>query len=123
MKPLNPFELSSYKGKTIVIVDISNTKPQETIPALREAQQQIALLPEKSVLILTDVTNAIYNTESAKAMKEFAAKNSPFVKASAVVGADGFRAVLLETIRILTKREIKACKSRKEAMEWLVSHD
>jgi len=90
MKPLKPFESLSYNGKTIVIVDISNTRPEEAIPALREAQQQIALLPRKSVLILTDATNAVFNKESAKAMKEFAAKNSPFVKASAVVGAVGF---------------------------------
>jgi hypothetical protein len=118
---MKPFESIYYRGKTIIIVDISNTKPEEAIIALREAQQQIALLPLKSVLILTEVTNAIYNKESAKAMKEFAAKNTPFVKASAVVGADGFRAVLLEAVRLLTRREIKACKNRDEAMEWLVS--
>ena len=119
---MKPFESIYYKGKTIVIVDISNTKPEEAIIALREAQPQIALLPLKSALIVTDATNAIYNKESAKAMKEFAAKNTPFVKASAVVGADGFRAVLLEMVRLFTKREIKACKNRDEAMEWLVSH-
>jgi hypothetical protein len=81
------------------------------------------LLPRNSVLILTDATNAIYNKESAKAMKDFASKNTPFVKASAVVGADGFRAVLLEAIRSLTKRKIKACKNRADAMEWLANHD
>jgi hypothetical protein len=118
---MKPFESISYKGKTIIIVDISNTKPNEAIVALQEAQQEIAKLPPKSALILTDATNAIYNKASSAAMKEFAAKNTPFVKASAVVGADGIRAILLEAVRLLTRREIKACESREEAMEWLVS--
>ena len=117
---MKPFETISYKEKTIVIVDISNTKPGEAIIALREAQEQISKLPPKSALILTDATNAVYNGASSAAMKEFASKNTPFVKASAVVGADSFRAILLEAIRLLTRRDIKACETREEAMEWLV---
>jgi hypothetical protein len=62
---MKPFEAIVSKEKTVVIVDISNTRPEEAIIALREAQQQIALLPRNSVLILTDATNAIYNKESA----------------------------------------------------------
>lgn len=85
-------------------------------------QPQIATLPRNSVLILTDATNARYNRQSAAAMKEFAAQNSPFVKASAVVGADGLREVLLDAVRFFTRRPIKACATREEALEWLVAH-
>ena len=115
------FETVSYQGKTIVIVDIANTKPDEAIAALQEAQQQISKLPPKSALILTDATNAVYNKASSAAMKDFAAKNTPFVKASAVVGADGIRTILLEAVRLLTRREIRACATREEAMAWLAS--
>jgi hypothetical protein len=34
---MKPFEAIVYKEKTIVIVDISNTRPEEAIIALREA--------------------------------------------------------------------------------------
>jgi hypothetical protein len=121
MKPVKPFESIAYNGKTIVIVDVSNTKFEEAIPVLQEAQEQIALLPRNSVLVLTDARNAIFNAESAKAMKDFASKNTPYVKASAVLGADGFRAVLLQAVRMLTQRDIKAFKNREEALSWLAS--
>lgn len=123
VKPEKPFESVSYKGKTIVVVDVSNTKFDEAIPVLQEAQQQIALLPRDSALVLTDARNAVFNAESAKAMKDFASKNTPYVKASAVLGADGFRAVLLQAVRMITGRDIKAFNNREDALRWLASRD
>jgi hypothetical protein len=109
-----------HRGKTIIFVDISNTFPEQAISILTEAQKKISALPPKSALILTDASNAVYNTESSNAMKEFSKNNTPFVKASAVVGAEGLRAVLLQAIAALTRREIKSCKTRIEAMDWLI---
>jgi hypothetical protein len=37
------------------------------------------------------------------------------------VGADGVRLILLQTVSLLTRREIKTCKTRQEALDWLVS--
>ena len=54
-------------------------------------------------------------------MKDFADKNTPFVKASVVVGIDDLRNVLLLTISMFTGRKIKTCKDRNVAMEWLIS--
>ena len=121
MKPQKPFEIVTHKGKNIVVVDLSNTKPSENIELLSEIQPKIAAFPSKSVLALTDVTDAIFDSESSQALKDFASKNTPYMKASAVVGADGLRAVLLSTVRLFTKREIKAFSTREGAMDWLVN--
>jgi hypothetical protein len=118
-----PIETVSFKGKTILIVDLSNRTSAEGVQILQQAQQRIALMPPKSALLLTDVTNTPFDSAGAKAVKACASSNTPFVKASAVVGADGFRAVVLETVRMLTRRDIKPCKSRVEAMAWLASRD
>ncbi len=123
MKPLKPFDSISYNGKTIHIVDISNTKPEEAIAVLAEVQAHLSLLPDRSALVLTDASNAVFNSASAKAMKDFSVANTPRAKAVAVVGADGLRAVLLETIRILTRREIKSFKTRQAALTWLATMD
>jgi hypothetical protein len=48
--------------------------------------------------------------------------NTPYIKASAVVGANGIRLVLLQTAIFLTRREIKAFPTRQKAMDWLASH-
>lgn len=119
---MKPFDTITYKGKTIVIVDISGTKPEEAIVTLREAQKKISELPPKSVLILTDVTDAVFNATSSNAIKEFSAKNTPYIKASATVGSTEMRAILLRSVASFTGRQIGACGTRQEAMDWLVSH-
>ena len=118
---MTPFQIIAHNGRQIVIVDLSKTDPEQQLAALPEAQKRIASLPQKSVLLLTDVTNARYNTASAAAMKEWASKNTPFLKASAVVGAAGMLSIVLGTIRLITGRDIKSFDTRLEAMDWLIT--
>ena len=112
-----------HNGKNIVIVDLSNTTPEQAIVIMREAQEKIAQMPPHSVLILTDVTNARYNAESLDAIKGFAAKNSPFIKASAAVGSEGLRAVVRPGVERAAGRKITAFATREEAMDWLASQE
>ena len=119
---MSRFEILSHKGKQIVLVDLSNSQPEETLKVLPIAKVAIAKLSPKSALVLTDVTNAVYNKDVAAAIKDFSEKNTPFVKKSVVVGADGIRLILLQTVSMLTRREIKTCKTRAEALDWLAAN-
>lgn len=110
-----------YKGKSIILVDLSSLPPEETLKVLPQAKAVIAKCPPKSALILTDVTNAVYNKEVASAIKEFSTHNTPYVKHSAVVGASGLSQVLLQTVIFLTRRELKAFSTRDQAKAWLVA--
>lgn len=114
-------QVTVHRDKQILIADFSHSKPEEQLVAFPEIQQEISARPPKSVLLLTDVTGAVYNGESARGIKEWASKNTPFIKASAVVGATGFLATILAGIRLFTGRDIRAFGTREEAMEWLVS--
>ena len=108
-------------GQRIIFVDLSAIKPAESLAVMSEARVLVSSQPPKSVLLMTDVTNASYNAESADAMKAFSKGNTPFVRRSAVVGATGLRAVVLAAIRILTGREIRTFDTRDAAMEWLTT--
>ncbi len=110
-----------HKGKSIVVVDLSSCPPEETLKVLPIAKTVIARMAPKSVRVLTDVTGAIYTKEVAAAIKDFSDKNTPYVRASAVVGAEGIRLVLLQTVTMLTRREIKTYRTRPEALDWLAS--
>lgn len=114
-------EIIAYKGKKIVLVNLANCSPASTFSILDEAADLIAKSAPKSALILTDSTNATYNAEVSTAMKNFSAKNTPYVKGSAVVGADAMRKVLVSAIRIATKRDIRTFDTREQAMDWLIS--
>lgn len=115
-------EIQKYESKSIVLVDLSKLKPDETIKILPEAQKIISKMGEKSALILTDVTGANYNREVADGIKEFVKNNSPYVKASAVVGVEGISDVLLQTVIFLSRREIKSFNNRVDATNWLLTH-
>jgi hypothetical protein len=114
-------EIVQHKEKNVILVDLANCSPQSTFSILDEAAEVIAKSAPKSALILTDSTNATYNTEVSTAMKNFSSKNTPYVKGSAVVGADAVRKVLVAAIRVATKRDIRTFDTREQAMDWRVS--
>lgn len=57
----------------------------------------------KSALVLSDVTAAEYNKKVAEMIKQFVSVNAPFIRASAVIGADGVRQVLLSSVTFISR--------------------
>jgi hypothetical protein len=111
----------THKSKNIVLIDLSNLKPPETVQIIPSAKKTISTFTSKSALVLTDVTGASYNKDVAEAIKDFVSSNTPFIKASAVVGVEGVSYVLLQTVIFLSKRELKVFPTRQAAMDWLAS--
>lgn len=111
----------SYKGREMILIDLSFSKPEESLQIIPKARSVIGKCSPKSALVLTDVTEAVYNQDVATAIKSFVQINTPFIKASAVVGAEGVRLILLNTVIFLTRRELKTFKTRQEAQDWLAS--
>ncbi len=112
--------IHEYKEKKIIEVDLSKCSPQETITTINEAIALIKTQPRNSVLLLTDVTDAVQNKDSVAAIKDFALSNVHFVRASAVVGVDESKQPVLATVRFLTLHEIKQASNTEEAKEYLV---
>jgi hypothetical protein len=120
MKSCQPI---THKQKTILYLDLTGSNQDQILALLDEAQGMIAKLPPKSVLILTNTKDTTYNTTVSNAIKDFSNKNTPFVKASAVIGAEGLRKVLLQAVCMLTKREIHAFDTQEKAMDWLIAQE
>jgi len=110
-----------YKGKTISLVDLSNSKTAQAIEILKAAQKKISEMPPKSALILTDETNGEVSKEVIAAIIEFAKNNTPYVKASVVVGAEKLKATMVTNVSTIVHRDIKSFETRTQAMDWLVS--
>jgi hypothetical protein len=120
---MSRIEVLTHKGKKIVFIDLAQCSPTEVLQVIEKAKVEIAKCGPKGALILTDVSGATYTKEIAAAMKDFTQFNSPYVKASAVVGADGIRGILLNTIIFITRRELKTFMNREEAKNWLVEQN
>jgi hypothetical protein len=120
-RTMNAFKIVKHKEKDVVIIDISNQSAIDIVKGLRSAQEEIIKYPEKSLLVLTDATNAVYNSLTSTVIKDFAEHNTKYVKASAVIGVDGIKGALLKTVSLITKRDIQNFKNQNEALDWLVT--
>ena len=112
-----------YKGKFILLIHISNLKVHDVEKLqgiIQQAKDEIHKHPPKSLLIITDVTNTYFDLKMAEAIKEYTVHNTPYVKASAIVGLFGLQKVILMTIKTVTGREFYIAKSLQDAQEWLV---
>ena len=116
------YELN-YEGKTILCMDIaglqSKDKP-EFLEIVKRAKEIIRKQPPKSLLVITKVTNTGFDTEVAGIIKEYAQHNTPYVKASAVVGIAGWSKIILTAVKALTGRDFHITDTMEEAQEWLV---
>ncbi len=111
----------SHLDKSITIVDLSNKKTSQIIEALKEAQTKISAMQPKTARLLTDVTNAEVTKEVVDAIMLFAKNNTPYVKASATVGAEKLKNIILSNVSTNVGRAINNFSSQKEALDWLSS--
>ncbi len=115
-------QIINHRGKEVVCIDLTQLNSNNDISViLDEAAALIRTGALHSKLIMTDVTKAKYTKETAELMKDFTSKNTDYVKASAVVGAEGVQLILMQTIIFLTRRELKTFDNREAALDWLVS--
>ena len=113
-----------HRGKRILLLDYSGMRePQEAIAEIRHSMSVVAQQPPRSLRVLTNVRDARYNTAVLQALKELAAHNEPFVKASAIVGMSGLHRIAYQAVLLFSRRKIHAFDSEPEALDWLVAQD
>jgi len=111
-----------HKNATVLAVDVSHSGDlEENIAVLARAMKIIGSRPPKSMLLLTNVTETPFNIKAVEEIKAYAKFNTPYVKASAVVGVTGIRKVVLDAIIKLTGRTIVSFETEEEALDWLAA--
>ena len=113
----------TYKGKSILCLDVAGLKlkdKQEFKKHVDDAEEQIRMHPPNSLLLITNVTDTGFDTEVSAVMGEYALHNTPYIKASALIGVSGVQKVVLAAIKALTEREFYLTDSMEDAQEWLI---
>lgn len=114
-------EFILHKGAQILDLDCRGSKDvNDNIAIFQKAQKMAMLEPLKSVKLITDVSDAHYDSDGVKAMKAFSKAVTPHMKASAAVGVTGLKKIILQSLIMLTGREIRLFDTREQALEWLV---
>lgn len=109
-----------HQGQPILFLDFSGCSIDDMLECIEEAREVIRSQPKKSVLTLTDVTNARYNVKVLETMIEFINGNRPFVEAGAVVGMDSLKKTVYKAIIKYSGRKLPAFDDIEKAKDWLV---
>jgi hypothetical protein len=113
-----------FKGKNIFCLDLSGLQladKQEFRDLVRSAKEKIQTHEPKSLLVITNITNTGFDTEVAAVIGDYAVSNTPYIKASSVVGSAGMQKVAINTVKVVTGREFFMAATMEEAQEWLVN--
>ncbi len=111
-----------HHDKEILFLDFSNSRADDVMKLISDATRVIRTKPERSLLTLTDVTNARFNEEVGEGMKQFTLQNKPYVKASAVVGITGLKRIIFGAVMAFSRRNIESFDTVEEAKRWLAGN-
>jgi hypothetical protein len=113
-------EFITHKGRAIMYLNFSDCNVDEVLQLIETAKKIIRVQPLHSVLTLTNVSGTKFNREVVEAMKEFAEGNKPFVRAGAVIGIEGLKKIVYDTITRFTERNLPAFDEIEKAKDWLI---
>jgi len=115
-------DFMQHKGLRVPSLDVSGSGDVgQGVAAFRSAQARVVAEPSKSVRLLTDVTGAHYNAEAVGVIKDFSRAITPNVKASAIVGVDGMKRIVVQSLLEVTGRDMHIFGTREQALDWLVA--
>ena len=109
-----------HKGKKILFTDSSGLKDIEQLKQNLIRTKEILLKEDQSVLFMTDIKGATFNSALVSEMKEVIKEVTPKIKASAYVGVEGIQKVILIGLAKIKKRKLKVFDSVEEAKDWLI---
>jgi hypothetical protein len=108
-----------HKGKQIFAMDCRNSSLEEMNAIIAECILQVRNQPGKSVLTLTIAGGTAFSGETISKLKELARDNTPYVKASAIVGVSGLYKVVFSAVSMFSKRRFYLFDTADEAMDFL----
>ena len=111
-----------HEGKKILHLDFSRSRAEDVLVTISTAKKVIAMQPERSLLTLTDVTDARFNDAVAQELKAFTAHNRPYVRAAAVVGVTGLKRIIFEAVIAFSGRKLSTFDNLEKAKQWLTEN-
>jgi hypothetical protein len=113
-------KLIHHKGKEVVLIDMTNLEPALMLSVAEECKRTVTALPKGSALTLTDVSGSAFSKETVDKMQQITAANKDHVYRAAVVGVSGLKQIIVNSVALFSKRDLKLFDSRDAALDWLV---
>lgn len=109
------FQQITYKGVTIVVLDVSNLQDEKELLRLVNLRSGI----QKPHGLLLDATNTHVSPATLQAAKTTAKAILPLIKATAVVGTGSMVGVMVRAVSRVSGMNLATFETRQEALDWL----
>jgi hypothetical protein len=113
----------TYKGKQVLLADISNCTTAEMIELAHLVPTYVASEPRGSVLLLGDFTGSKFDKTAFESLKQATVLDRPHLKRSAWVGVEALPKVFYENLKMFSQRDLPTFRTREEALEYLVAEE
>ena len=111
----------NHNGREIYLLNFTDCSPDEIVPIIEECARQVQARPEKSVRTLTVAGNGSFNNDVINKLKDLTQGNAPYVERAAVVGITGLYKVVMNAIKMFSKREFHLFDKVEEAKDFLAT--
>ena len=114
------FQWITHNGKKILYADIASQNTEEFLDIIERLKPVIEKEPPDSVLCICDVTDGKTNTQMMTAIKEFEKHIDPYMKIIVILGIEGLKTILFNSVVMFTRsKKLFLKKSKEEALDWL----
>ena len=118
-------EIVEHKGQTILFADYTGLNQAEFVKQVKQNKGDIVSYGqqsgEKSLLLLSDISNTLLTEEVQEAFKELVPAIDPYIKAAAIVGMTGFKRYALAILNKVVSVSRRTFDTVDEAKDWLVT--
>jgi hypothetical protein len=120
----NGIEQFEFEGKKFIYYDLSYFKNNGQFREfIGHAKEIIRPYPRDSSLFsITNIEGVIYDSETKTIIAEWMDFNRPYIRLGAVVGFDGIKRIMVNSIlKICGRNNMKFFRTRDEAVKWLAA--
>jgi hypothetical protein len=111
------FQQITYRGTTIVVVDVSNMDDEKELQKVMKMRSGIT----KPHGLLLDATNTHVSPMTLQTVKSHSKDIMPIVKATAVVGPENMIGFMVRAVSRFSGMNIRTFDTRQAALDWLAS--
>lgn len=113
-------KMLNHNNKKVLSMDFSSLETEDACRVIEHSSKLIQQMPEKSLFTLTNVTGANFDLKLIDSLKKFSNANKPYVIAGAVVGAEGIKRTVFNSVLLFSGRnDLKTFDKTDEALSWL----
>ena len=112
-------------GKSIIYIDFSGLRSDnDFIEIIKDVKRVVASYPERSLYTITNIENVRFDTNTKEIVANYMEHNKPYVKYGVVVGLDGIKKILVQTVMKLSGRQnMHFAFTKEQAIEWLLKQE